>query len=145
VPAPSLSRLPIEVVEQDGAEIWAHDGQGRPAFTSHRLGNGQVVFSPYPIERYLSRRCDGTHQAERLYRLLGNEAGLPAPPVCRSPEVQVRRLGSLVLAQNRGWSDVDGTIDLGDVGDLVDATLIFDRGNPSPTLFGPKGARIWRV
>ena len=145
VPAPSLSRLPIEVVEEDGAEIWAHDGQGRPALTSHRLGDGQVIFSPYPIERYLSRRCDGTHQAERLYRLLGNEAGLPAPPVCRSPEVQVRRLGSLVLAQNRGWSDVDGTIDLGDVGDLVDATLIFDRGNPSPTLFGPKGARIWRV
>ena len=155
----SLSRLPIELDGElegglddglDGGlhrepavEVWARDGDGRPALTSRRLGAGQVVFSPYPIERYLAQLADGSSRnAHRLYRLLGDEAGLAAPIPTRHPDVQARLLGDRwLVVQHRGWADaVDDAVDV-----PRSASLLFDRGNPDRSCLGPKGARVWRL
>ncbi|HSN32475.1 MAG TPA: hypothetical protein VLU41_07305, partial [Ideonella sp.] len=61
------------------------------------------------------------------------------------PDVQARVLQAgrddLVIVQHRGWSaSVDDASEL-----PRQAELLYDRGNPSPHAFGPKGARVWRV
>jgi endo-1,4-beta-mannosidase len=145
-PAPqSLARLPIEPAA-DGVESLAVDGEGRLALAAHRLGAGRVVFSAYPIERYLMARPDGSaRDAHRIYRLLADEAGLEPAYETRHPDVQARVLAAgaddLVIVQHRGWShSVDDASAL-----PREAELVYDRGNPSPNAFGPKGARVWRL
>jgi hypothetical protein len=145
-PAPqSLARLPIEPAAP-GVVSLAVDGDGQLALAEHRLGQGRVVFSAYPLERYLMARPDGSaRDAHRIYRLLAAEAGLEPAYETRHPDVQARVLHAgaddLVIVQHRGWS---ATVD--DASELPRAAeLVYDRGNPSPNAFGPKGARVWRV
>jgi endo-1,4-beta-mannosidase len=145
-PAPqSLARLPVEPADV-AVESIAVDGDGRLALAAHRLGQGRVIFCAYPIERYLMARPDGSsREAHRIYRLLADEAGIEPAYETRHPDVQARVLhaGSddLVVVQHRGWS---ATVD--DASELPgEAELVYDRGNPSPDAFGPKGARVWRV
>ena len=145
-PAPqSLAFLPIEPAAP-GVESLAVDGEGRLAIAAHRLERGRVVFSAYPIERYLMARPDGSaRDAHRIYRLLAHEAGIEPAYETHHPDVQARVLHAgaddLVIVQHRGWSAaVDDATEL-----PGEAELVYDRGNPSPDAFGPKGARVWRV
>jgi len=145
-PAPqSLARLPIEPATP-GVESLAVDGDGQLAVAAHRLGAGRVVFCAYPIERYLMARPDGSaRDAHRIYRLFAEEAGLEPAYETRHPDVQARVLQAgaddLVIVQHRGWThSVDDATEL-----PGEAELLYDRGNPSPDAFGPKGARVWRV
>ncbi len=145
-PAPqSLAYLPIERAAA-AVESLAVDGDGRLAIAEHRLGQGRVVFCAYPIERYLMARPDGSaRDAHRIYRLLAAEAGIERAYETHHPDVQARVLHAgaddLVLVQHRGWSaSVDDASELPRA-----AELVYDRGNPSPDAFGPKGARVWRV
>lgn len=145
-PAPqSLARLPIEPAAP-GVESLAVDGDGQLALAEHRLGAGRVVFCAYPIERYLMARPDGsTRDAHRIYRLIADEAGLEPAYETRHPDVQARVMQAgaddVVLVQHRGWTAaVDDATELPRA-----AELLYDRGNPSPDAFGPKGARVWRV
>ncbi|HEY2745976.1 MAG TPA: beta-galactosidase trimerization domain-containing protein [Polyangia bacterium] len=145
-PAPqSLARLPIAAAAP-GVESLAVDGDGNLALAEHRLGSGRVVFAAHPIERYLMARPDGSaRDAHRVYRLLADEAGLEPAYETRHPDVQARVLHAgaddLVIVQHRGWT---ATVD--DASELPgSAELLYDRGNPAPDRFGPKGARVWRV
>ena len=145
-PAPqSLAFLPVEPAAP-GVESLAVDGDGRLAIAEHRLDKGRVVFCAYPIERYLMARPDGSaRDAHRIYRLLAAEAGLEPAYETHHPDVQARVLHAgaddLVVVQHRGWSpSVDDASEL-----PREAELLYDRGNPSPDAFGPKGARVWRV
>ncbi len=141
----SLARLPVEPAAP-GVVSLAVDGDGQLALAEHRLGAGRVLFCAYPIERYLMARPDGSaRDAHRIYRLLADEAGLEPAYDTRHPDVQARVLhaGSddLVVVQHRGWTaQVDDATAL-----PRDAELVYDRGNPSPNAFGPKGARVWRL
>jgi len=141
----SLSRLPVEPATPDVVSL-AVDGDGQLALAEHRLGAGRVVFSAYPIERYLMARPDGSaRDAHRIYRLLADEAGIEPAYETRHPDVQARVLhaGSddLVIVQHRGWTHA-----VDDASELPgEAELLYDRGNPAPDSFGPKGARVWRV
>ncbi|MGZ3441555.1 MAG: glycoside hydrolase 5 family protein [Polyangia bacterium] len=141
----SLARLPIEPAGP-GVVSLAVDGDGQLAIAEHRLGAGRVVFSAYPIERYLMARPDGSaRDAHRIYRLLADEAGLEPAYQTRHPDVQARVLHAgaddLVIVQHRGW-----TQSVDDASELPgEAELVYDRGNPAPDAFGPKGARVWRV
>jgi endo-1,4-beta-mannosidase len=141
----SLARLPIEPAAPDVVSL-AVDGDGQLALAEHRLGAGRVVFSAYPIERYLMARPDGSSRdAHRIYRLLAEEAGLEPAYETRHPDVQARVLHAgaddLVIVQHRGW-----THSVDDASELPgEAELVYDRGNPAPDAFGPKGARVWRV
>jgi endo-1,4-beta-mannosidase len=143
----SLARLPIyPSPDTPGVESLAVDGDGQLALAAHRLGAGRVVFGAYPIERYLMARPDGSaRDAHRIYRLIAGEAGLEPAYETRHPDVQARVLHAgaddLVIVQHRGW-----TASVDDASELPrDAELVYDRGNPSPDAFGPKGARVWRV
>jgi len=142
----ALSRLPITA--RPGApvtELCVDDG-GRPALIAHALGAGQVIFSPYPLERYLADLPDGSaRDAHRLYRLLGDEAGVEPEYATRHPDVTARVLRGaaedVVVVQHRGWrAEVDDAVEI-----PRDATLIYDRGNPRGGAFGPKGARVYLV
>jgi hypothetical protein len=141
----SLARLPIDRAAA-GVESLAVDGDGQLALAAHRLGAGRVVFCAYPIERYLMARPDGsTRDAHRIYRLIADEAGLEPSYETRHPDVQARVLQAgaddLVIVQHRGWTHA-----VDDASELPrEAELLYDRGNPSPAAFGPKGARVWRV
>ncbi len=141
----SLARLPIEPAVP-GVESLAVDGEGRLAIAEHRLGQGRVVFCAYPLERYLMARPDGsTRDAHRIYRLLADEAGLEPSYETHHPDVQARVLHAgaddLVIVQHRGWSPA-----VDDASELPrEAELVYDRGNPAPDAFGPKGARVWRL
>ena len=141
----SLARLPIEPAVP-GVESLAVDGEGRLAIAEHRLGQGRVVFCAYPLERYLMARPDGsTRDAHRIYRLLAEEAGLEPSYETHHPDVQARVLHAgaddLVIVQHRGWSPA-----VDDASELPrEAELVYDRGNPAPDAFGPKGARVWRL
>jgi hypothetical protein len=141
----SLARLPIEPAAP-GVVPLAVDGDGQLAIAEHRLGSGRVVFAAHPIERYLMARPDGSaRDAHRIYRLLADEAGLETEYETRHPDVQARVLHAggddLVIVQHRGWSaHVDDASEL-----PGEAELVYDRGNPAPDAFGPKGARVWRV
>jgi endo-1,4-beta-mannosidase len=141
----SLSRLPVEPATPDVVSL-AVDGDGQLALAEHRLGAGRVVFSAYPIERYLMARPDGSaRDAHRIYRLLADEAGLEPAYETRHPDVQARVLHAgaddLVIVQHRGWTHA-----VDDASELPgEAELVYDRGNPKPDSFGPKGARVWRV
>lgn len=141
----SLAFLPIEPAAP-GVESLAVDGEGRLAIAAHRLEKGRVIFSAYPIERYLMARPDGSaRDAHRIYGLFANEAGIEPAYATHHPDVQARVLAAggddLVVVQHRGWS---AAVD--DASELPrDAELVYDRGNPSPDAFGPKGARVWRV
>lgn len=146
-PTPAaLARLPVEPLAGATIESLAVDGEGRLALAEHRLGNGRVVFCAYPIERYLMRLPDGSaRDAHRLYRLIADEAGLEPAYETRHPDVQARVLHAgaddLVVVQHRGW-----THSVDDASELPrEAELLYDRGNPAPDAFGPKGARVWRV
>jgi hypothetical protein len=142
----SLSRLPVEPLPGAAVETIAVDGGGRLALTEHRLGAGRVIFCTHPIERYLMGRPDGsTREVHRLYRLLADEAGIDDGYPTHHPDVQARVLvdgpDDVVLVQHRGWTPaVDDACELG-----RDAELLYDRGNPAPDAFGPKGARVYRV
>jgi endo-1,4-beta-mannosidase len=137
-----LSRLPIEL---HGARLLASDGEGRPALTAHELGEGEVIFLSYPLERYLALLSDGSSRdAQRLYKMLGEAAGLEPRHPTRHPDVHSRVLydgaDELVIVQHRGWTaSVDDATDV-----PRDAEIIFDRGNRGGSL-GPKGVRIYRV
>ncbi len=91
-------------------------------------------------------RPDGSaRDAHRIYRLLAAEAGIESAYQTHHPDVQARVLGAgaddLVVVQHRGWSSA-----VDDASELPRAAeLIYDRGNPSAQVFGPKGARVWRV
>ena len=141
----SLARLPIAAAAA-GVVTLAVDGEGELAIAEHRLGAGRVVFAAHPIERYLMARPDGSaRDAHRLYRLLAAEAGLEPAVQTRHPDVQARVMHAggddLVIVQHRGWS---ATVD--DASEVPgEAELVYDRGNPSPDTFGPKGARVWRM
>jgi hypothetical protein len=135
-----LARLPIEARD---TRVLAHDGEGRPALTAHSLGEGEVIFLAYPLERYLALLADGSQRdAHRLYRLLGEE--LPPRYPTRHPDVHSRVLEGdgfdLVVVQHRGWTaSVDDATEV-----PRDAEIVFDRGNKAGS-FGPKGVRIYRV
>ena len=141
----SLSRLPIEPLSH-AVESLAVDGEGRLALAEHRLGQGRVIFCAYPLERYLMALHDGSaRDAHRLYRLIADEAGVEPTYLTRHPDVQARVLHAgaddLVVVQHRGWSaHVDDATEI-----PGEAELLYDRGNPSPDAFGPKGGRIWRI
>ncbi|MCU1278397.1 MAG: beta-mannosidase [bacterium] len=141
----SLARLPIEPAAP-GVVSLAVDGDGQLALAEHRLGQGRVVFSAYPLERYLMVRPDGSaRDAHRIYRLLADEAGLEPVYETRHPDVQARVLHAgaddLVIVQHRGWTPA-----VDDASELPgEAELVYDRGNPARDAFGPKGARVWRV
>jgi endo-1,4-beta-mannosidase len=142
----SLARLPVEPAPGAAVETMAVDGAGRLALTEHRLGKGRVIFGAYPIERYLMERADGsTRDVHRLYRLLADEAGIDEAYATRHSDVQSRVLhdgrDDLVIVQHRGWS---GAVD--DACEVPrEAELLYDRGNPAPDAFGPKGGRVYRV
>jgi endo-1,4-beta-mannosidase len=137
-----LSRLPIEVTD---ARVLAGDGENRPALTAHDLGEGEVIFLARPLERYLALLPDGSQRdAHRLYRLLGESAGVAPKYPTRHPDVHSRVLAhgseELVIVQHRGWANsVDDATEV-----PRDAEIIFDRGNRGGTL-GPKGVRIYRI
>jgi endo-1,4-beta-mannosidase len=142
----ALARLPIAA--RPGAPVTelAVDDGGRPALVAHALGAGQVVFSPYPLERYLADLPDGSaRDAHRLYRLLADEAGVEPEYPTRHPDVTARVLRGdgedVVIVQHRGWrAEVDDAVEI-----PRDAALVYDRGNPRGGAFGPKGARVYRV
>jgi hypothetical protein len=142
----SLAKLPVEPLPGAAIESLATDGEGRLALAEHRLGQGRVVFCTHPIERYLMALPDGSaRDAHRLYRLLAEETGLEPDYPTQHPDVQSRVLWAgrddLVVVQHRGWkAHVDDASELPGA-----AELLYDRGNPSPDAFGPKGARVWRV
>jgi endo-1,4-beta-mannosidase len=146
VPPWPLARLPIEPRAGAKVNALAVDGEGRLALTSHALGAGRVVFLAYPLERYLAALADGSSRdAHRLYRLLGEEAGVEPRYATHHVDVQSRVLedgaDDLVIVQHRGWkSSVDDATDV-----PRDAQVIFDRGSPSPGALGPKAVRIYRV
>ena len=63
----------------------------------------------------------------------------------RHPDVHshVLHLGAddLIVVQHRGWSaSVDDASEI-----PREAELLYDRGNPAPNAFGPKGARVYRL
>jgi endo-1,4-beta-mannosidase len=143
-PAPqSLARLPFEMT---GARALAVDGEGRPALTVRPIGSGRVIFCAYPVERYLANLVDGSaREWHRLYRLLGDEAGVEQRYATRHPDVQARVMrdgdADLVVVQHRGWTDsVDDATDV-----PGEADVLFDQGNPAPDALGPKGVRVYRV
>ncbi|HEX4458569.1 MAG TPA: beta-galactosidase trimerization domain-containing protein, partial [Polyangia bacterium] len=145
----SLSRLPVDVAPGAIVETMAVDGAGRLALTEHPLGQGRVIFCAYPVERYLMERPDGsTRDVHRLYRVLANEAGIEEAYATRHSDVQSRVLHAgiggaddLVIVQHRGWSPA-----VDDASAIPrEADLLYDRGNPAPNAFGPKGARVYRV
>jgi endo-1,4-beta-mannosidase len=75
------SRAFLPVTVQDGAEVVATDGRGRPAVVRRRTGSGSLVLCTYPLE-YMAARTphvnpEATH---RLYAALAAEAGI-RPPV----------------------------------------------------------------
>jgi hypothetical protein len=146
-PAPqALSRLPVTPRPGAPVESLAVDGAGKLAIAEHRLGAGKVIFCAYPIERYLMARSDGSaRDAHRFYRLLAAEAGLEPEYETHHPDVQARVLldgrDDVVIVQHRGWTP---TVD--DASELPrEAELLYDRGNPAPDAFGPKGGRVYRV
>jgi hypothetical protein len=116
-----------------------------PALLEHELGRGRVLFSPYPIERYLADAADGsTRGAHRLYRLLAESAGIDPPYATHHPDVQRRVLeiggDDLVVVQHRGWTaEVDDATEL-----PREAERLYDRGAVGGAL-GPKGARAYLV
>jgi endo-1,4-beta-mannosidase len=140
----ALARLPIELVDGAPVRVLATDGDGRPALTAHDVGAGAVLFLTHPLERYLALVPDGSSRdAHRLYRLLGEEAGLQPRYPTGHPDVQSRVLehgaDDLVIVQHRGWNaSVDDATVI-----PREAELLYDRGNRGA--FGPKGARIYRV
>jgi hypothetical protein len=94
-------------------------------------------------------RPDGsTRDVHRLYRVLANEAGIEEAYATRHSDVQSRVLHAgiggaddLVIVQHRGWSPA-----VDDASAIPrEADLLYDRGNPAPNAFGPKGARVYRV
>jgi endo-1,4-beta-mannosidase len=142
----TLARLPIEPLSGVPVESLAVDGEGRLALAEHRLGAGRVIFFAYPLERYLAQLADGSSRgAHHLYRLLGDEADVEPRYPTRHFDVQSRVLedgaDDLVIVQHRGWT---ATVD--DATELPrEAELLYDRGNPGAGVFGPKGARVYRV
>jgi endo-1,4-beta-mannosidase len=139
-----LARLPIEA---KGARVLGTDGDGRPALTAHDLGEGEVIFLAWPLERYLALLTDGSQRdAHRLYRLLGEAAGVQPRYPTRHPDVHSRVLhdgaDDLVIVQHRGWAaSVDDATEV-----PGEAEILFDRGNDNRgDHFGPKGVRIYRV
>jgi hypothetical protein len=104
-----------------------------------------VVFLTHPLERYLALLPDGaTRDAHRLYRMLGEEAGVAPRYPTRHPDVQSRVFehgrDDLVIVQHRGWHpSVDDATEV-----PRDAELLYDRGNRGGA-FGPKGAKVYRV
>ncbi len=143
-----LSRLPIELHEAAPVRVLGSDSEGRPALTTHALGEGEFLFLAWPLERYLALLADGSaRDAHRLYRLLGETAGVTAAYPTGHVDVHSRVLfdgaDDLVVVQHRGWhAAVDDAT-------LIprDAEVVFDRsGRPRPDgSLGPKGVRIYRV
>src|SRR5258706_383189 len=87
----SLARLPVEPAPGAPVRTVAVDGEGRPALVEHALGAGRVVFLAWPLERYLAALADGSaREAHRLYRLLGELAGVEPPFPTHHPNVQAR-------------------------------------------------------
>ena len=88
-----LSRLPIELRPDAPVRVLATDGEGAPALTAHELGEGEVIFLAWPLERYLALLADGSaRDAHRLYRLLGESAGVEPRYPTRHPALHSRVL-----------------------------------------------------
>ena len=142
----ALSRLPTSERAGTAVRTLAFDAEGRPALTSHAVGAGRVLFLSYPFERYLAQLSDGcARDAHRLYRLLGEEAGIDEEYPTHHPDVQSRVLrdgaDDLVIVQHRGWGErVDDATEV-----PREAEILFDRSGRTDDAFGPKGVRIYRV
>jgi hypothetical protein len=139
-----LARLPIE--PGPSARVLATDGEGRPALTEQALDAGRLLFCAYPIERYLANLPDGSaRDAYRLYRLLGERAGVEQRYPTRHPDVHSRvvEVGAddLVVVQHRGWRDAVDDATLLPRG----AEVLLDRSGRTDGALGPKGTRIYRV
>jgi hypothetical protein len=138
----SLAYLPVTPGGGVRTRLVTHAG---PALLERALGRGRVLFSPYPIERYLANLVDGSARgAHRLYRLIAEIAGVDPPYVTGHPDVQRRVLAlghdDLVVVQHRGWTpEVDDSTDL-----PREAERLYDRGARGEAL-GPKAARVYRV
>jgi endo-1,4-beta-mannosidase len=142
-----LARLPVDLSPGlDRARTLAVDGDGRPALTELARGRGRVVFLAYPLERYLANLVDGSsREAHRLYRLLGELAGVGPKYPTRQVNVQSRVLETgrddLVVVQHRGWQDaVDDATDV-----PRGAEVVSDASGRSDGALGPKGVRVYRV
>lgn len=142
----ALSRLPVTPLPGSEVATLAVDDKGRLALAQHRLERGRVLFLTHPFERYLAARVDASSRgAHNLYRLIADEAGIDVVYETRHPDVHSRVLSSpahdLVIVQHRGWTaPVDDATEI-----PREAELLYDRGNPSPDAFGPKGARVYRL
>jgi endo-1,4-beta-mannosidase len=142
----ALSRLPIVPMAEAPVRLIANDGEGRAALVANTIGSGRVIFLASPIERYLANLPDGSaRDVHRLYRLLGEEAGVQPTYPTHHPDVQSRVLSSpeaeLVIVQHRGWAErVDDATEV-----PRDSEIVFDRSGRSDGAFGPKGVRVYRV
>jgi endo-1,4-beta-mannosidase len=140
----TLSRLPVTPRAGAAVESLAVDDKGRLALAEHRLGRGRVLFLTHPVERYIATRADAsTRGVHALYRLIADEAGLEPRYETRHPDVHSHVLGhgagEIIVVQHRGWSaSVDDASAI-----PREAELLYDRGNPAPNVFGPKGARVY--
>jgi hypothetical protein len=139
-----LSRLPIEVKKE--VRVLASDGDGRPALTAYSLGEGEVIFLAWPLERYLALLGDGSQRdAHRLYKMLGEAAGVEPRYPTHHANVHSRVLhdgaDDLVVVQHRGWAaSVDDATEV-----PREAEILYDRSGRNDGALGPKGARIYRV
>jgi endo-1,4-beta-mannosidase len=140
-----LARLPVELLPDAPVRVLSRDRDGRVALTSHAIGEGEVVFLAWPLERYLALLADGSaRDAHRLYRWLGESAGVGPRYPTRHPDVHSRvlELGNddIVIVQHRGWAtSVDDATEVPN-----EAELLFDRGSRGAP-FGEKAVRIYRV
>lgn len=81
--------LPVRL---ERAKVVARDQRGRPALTVNKLGRGRFFFLTYPWEHYLSQQAPSLSgdKSHRIYALLREAAGLPAPVLAGPPAVQAR-------------------------------------------------------
>lgn len=136
------SRLPVE---PDGAEVVARDSAGRPALLEHRVGQGAIVLSTYPVEYLAATRARvNPNDIVRLYRALACRAGCQAPVRATRPDVHVDRLirddGSVLV-----WfvSYADETVEIRpELGDGLGLWDLHSREPIETVTLAPRGVAI---
>ncbi len=149
-PRAYLPLSPGDGVQLPGAAAEARGHRDMIGLAQNKIGHGQFLFSPFPLEYYLSQQAnldggDGTHT---LYRYLARIAGLKQGVVSRNPLVQPRMVqhddGPLLWLINHAWQTVETTVDTPGGEPLLDAGLPLEEGSNLLTL-EPKQVAMYKL
>ena len=148
----AAAHLPIRVVS--GAQVLADDQDGKPALTvkEHGPARGRFFFLSYPWEYYLSRQAPSVtdDESHRLYALLRDAAGLPAPIVEQPATVHARRVdradgGALLWLFNRSHQPATARLHLPAGACPLGGEGPPPRRGPTVLKLRPKEVQVWEL